>query len=195
MKKRKQLKEDVDDSKKTIEELTNELREKEREIRAKDAKLRRLNDKVDSLVVETEELDSIRSDLSFEEDKEKGQFLPSRAINERKKKPTGEQSLKGAGTTGRKRRRETWNAAKEINGGEEGGRFGLVDTVDKLVKTEEIINIIEKAKCKNLKQQVFPKLYKKYLVEYEKSDANMVRSVATYYSNGVMGKKKIPLHL
>lgn len=62
--------------------------------------------------------------------------------------------------------------------------------MDKLVKAEEAVDIIEEAKCNNIKNNVLPKLYKKSLVKFEKSDSNMIRSVAVYYSNGVMGKKK-----
>ncbi|XP_031550490.1 uncharacterized protein LOC116287922 [Actinia tenebrosa] len=181
MKRRKQIKEA--ERKRKI--LNDELEVKSKKIRAKDAKLRRLNEKVDSLVQEIEEVDDIRVELRNEE--EKADFLPSRAVNARKKKETG-QRLKP--TTSRKRRRETLGAAKEIHEGEKGARYGLVDTVDKAVKAEEAVKIIEEAKCNNLKQKVFPKLYRKSLVEFEKSDSNMVRSVAVYYSNGVMGKKK-----
>ena len=35
-----------------------------------------------------------------------------------------------------------------------------------------------------------PKLYKKESTAFEKSDTNMLRSVAVYYSGGVMGKRK-----
>jgi hypothetical protein len=46
----------------------------------------------------------------------------------------------------------------EIHGGENAGSYGLVDTIDKLVKTEKLVEIIQKAECKNLKNHVFPKL-------------------------------------
>lgn len=134
---------------------------------------------------EIEEVDGIKRELRQED--RKAVFLSARAVNERKKCETGEQ-LKP--TTSRKRRRETLTAAKEIHGGTEGAHFGLLDTVDKVVKAGEAVNIMEKAKCDNLKQKVFPLIYKKSVVVFEKSDDNMIRSVSVYYSNGVMGKKK-----
>lgn len=114
-------------------------------------------------------------------------FLSSRAVNARKRKETGE-SLKV--TTRRKRRRETLAAAKDIHGGHKGAIDGLVDTVDKLLKAEDIIDAAEKNKCGTLKSKVIPKLYKKSSKEFETSSNNMLRSIAVYYTNGVMGKKK-----
>ena len=46
------------------------------------------------------------------------------------------------------------------------------------------------AKCKKLKEKVFPKVYKSAVKGYESNTENMRHSVAVYYSNGVMGKVK-----
>ncbi|XP_068748992.1 uncharacterized protein [Montipora capricornis] len=46
------------------------------------------------------------------------------------------------------------------------------------------------SKSKKITERVIPKLYKKELTAFEKSDTNMLRSVAVYYSGGVMGKRK-----
>jgi hypothetical protein len=43
--------------------------------------------------------------------------------------------------------------------------------------------------CKKMKR-VFAKFYSKELNDYEHSSENMLRSIALYYSNGIMGKKK-----
>ncbi|KXJ10774.1 hypothetical protein AC249_AIPGENE5510 [Exaiptasia diaphana] len=185
-KKNKHLKEQLVDKEKTIKDLNAQISEKESEIRAKRAKLQRLNEKVDSLVKEAEELDSIRQDLAVPRNS-KSKHSSSRSVNARRKKPSG---LDLKSTTSRKRRRETMEAAVEINGGVEGARYGLVDTVDKHVRPEKIAEAIEKGKCNNIKNKAFPKVYKKALKEFEKSDDNMYRSVGVYYSKSVMGKNK-----
>jgi len=59
-----------------------------------------------------------------------------------------------------------------------------------LVETDEIVETIQKAKCKNIRNRVFPKIYQKSLLKFENSDVNMVRSVAIYYSKGVMRGNK-----
>ena len=66
----------------------------------------------------------------------------------------------------------------------------MVDIIDKLVETDEIVETIQKAKCKNIRNRVFPKIYQKSLLKFENSDVNMVRSVAIYYSKGVMRGNK-----
>ena len=43
---------------------------------------------------------------------------------------------------------------------------------------------------KQLTNKVVSKEYKKSVLEFEKSDDNTVRSIATYYASGVMGKRK-----
>ena len=47
------------------------------------------------------------------------------------------------------------------------------------------------SRSKKVTKKVIPKLYKKELTPFEKSDTNMLRSVAVYYSGGVMGKENI----
>lgn len=94
--------------------------------------------------------------------------MPMRTVNAQKKLPIWVH-LKN--TTSRKRR-ETFEAATEINGSQEGASYGLVDTVDKSVKAGRIVEVIEKAKCRNLKSKVLPNVYK-----FKKSDKKMLRSV------------------
>ena len=43
---------------------------------------------------------------------------------------------------------------------------------------------------KQLTNKVVSKEYKKSVIEFEKSQDNTVRSIATYYASGVMGKQK-----
>ena len=48
-------------------------------------------------------------------------------------------------------------------------------------------------KCEKIKEKVLPKVYKEDLKRYESSLDNMLRSIAVYYRNGVMGKDKYRL--
>ena len=43
---------------------------------------------------------------------------------------------------------------------------------------------------KQLTNKVVSKEYKKSVSEFEKSHDNIVKSIATYYASGVMGKRK-----
>ena len=43
---------------------------------------------------------------------------------------------------------------------------------------------------KQLTNRVVSKGYGKNVLKFEKSDDNIVRSIATYYASGVMGKRK-----
>ena len=43
---------------------------------------------------------------------------------------------------------------------------------------------------KQLSNRVVSKEYKKSIFEFEKSDDNTIRSIATFYASGVMGKRK-----
>lgn len=65
---------------------------------------------------------------------------------------------------------------------------GLLDTLDRRCSEDHLVGGI--AKCKKLKEKVFPKLYKKAVDEFEHTSENMLRSIAVYYSKGVMGKIK-----
>ena len=108
----------------------------------------------------------------------------------RRKLPTGSSTC--SATTGKKRRNKTMQAAKEIHGGSQEDRRpatqGLLETVDRKCSEAEIINSI--GSCKKLKGKVFPKVYKKDLQVFESSTDNMLRSIAVYYSKGVMGRVK-----
>jgi hypothetical protein len=66
----------------------------------------------------------------------------------------------------------------------------LLDTIESKCEEDELFNAIGVGRCKKLKEKVFPKVYKKDVKSYESTTENMLRSVAVYYSNGVMGKVK-----
>jgi hypothetical protein len=64
----------------------------------------------------------------------------------------------------------------------------LLDTLNRRCSEDHLVGGI--VKCKKLKEKVFPKLYKKAVDEFEHTSENMLRSIAVYYSKGVMGKIK-----
>ena len=68
------------------------------------------------------------------------------------------------------------------------GTIGLLETMEKKCKEDDIVEGMKK--CKKLKEKVLPGIYKEDLKEYESSDDNMLRSIAVYYSKGVMGEDK-----
>ena len=65
--------------------------------------------------------------------------------------------------------------------------MGLIDAVEMRCEEDDLVEVV---KGKKLKERVFPKIQKKAVKSYESSTENMLRSVAVYYSNGVMGKSK-----
>lgn len=93
--------------------------------------------------------------------------------------------------TKRRRSAETLEVAKRIHGGDAGSlkatTAGLLDTIDRKCLEDDLVGGMEK--CKKLKEKVIPKIYKA-VDEFEHASENMLRSIAVYYSNGVMGKIK-----
>jgi hypothetical protein len=65
---------------------------------------------------------------------------------------------------------------------------GMLDTLEKKCKKEDIVDGLKK--CENLKKKVFPSVYKEKLRSFEKANVNMLRSIAVYYSKGVIEKEK-----
>ena len=116
-------------------------------------------------------------------------MLSVRGIRSRQKRPTGAGELSGAAN--RQRRADTFQAACEIHGATKEDLkpavAGLVDTIEKKSPESHIVDSLSNS---NKLKRAFSKLYKKELDKFESSDDNMVRSVAVYYSSGVMGKKK-----
>ena len=119
------------------------------------------------------------------------QFSISKAATGRRRsKPTGEECCPES--TARKRRIETLEAVNAIHGGSsempKPGTIGMIETLNKKCKMDDIVDGVKRSK--KLKEQVLPKVYKEDLTRYESSSDNMLRSIAVYYSKGVMGKVK-----
>ena len=94
--------------------------------------------------------------------------------------------------TATKRRKETFEAAIKIHGGKKDNSAatiaGLVDTISTKFPSDALASSM--STNGKLCNQVFPKIYNRKVVEFEASGDNMLRSIATYFSKGVMGKKK-----
>lgn len=87
-----------------------------------------------------------------------------------------------------------FEAACQINGGSNEkngqvpGEVGLCRTTVKKCSDKILVEVFSKSD--KVTHRVIPKIYKKSLKVYENSDENMLRSIAVYYSGGVMGKRK-----
>ena len=94
----------------------------------------------------------------------------------------------------RRRSAETYQAAESIHAVRSGDKrsctIGLLETIEKKCEEYDLVNAIKAGKCKKLKERVFPKVYRKAMKGYESTTENILRSVAVYYSNGLMGKVK-----
>ena len=91
-----------------------------------------------------------------------------------------------------KRRQETFNAAMVIHGGtEENPRpaiEGMFDTLCKRSKLDDMTNLV--SSNAKLQARVASAHCSREIRSFETSDENVLRSVAAYYSGGVMGKTK-----
>lgn len=65
--------------------------------------------------------------------------------------------------------------------------IGMIEALERS-KGEDIVKAMKKSK--KMKGKVVPRLYKEDLIKFESSNDNMFRSIALYYSKGVMGKDK-----
>ena len=65
---------------------------------------------------------------------------------------------------------------------------GMFDTLQKRCRLDKLTKYV--TENKQLTNRVVSKVYKESVLEFEKSDDNIVRSIATYYASGVMGKRK-----
>ena len=90
------------------------------------------------------------------------------------------------------RRNETFNAAALIHGGTKTNKKppldGMFDTSNHRCRLSDLANNI--CDVDNLQERVVSKAYSKRVCSLENSEENVIRSVATYYSAGVMGKRK-----
>jgi len=91
-----------------------------------------------------------------------------------------------------KRRHETIEAAAKIHGTtnvhSSAYYKGLFDTLQNRCKLDTLTTYV--TGNKQLTNRVVSEEYKKSLLEFQKSDDNNKRSIATFYASGVMGKRK-----
>ena len=59
-----------------------------------------------------------------------------------------------------------------------------------MVKSSKDILVDVMSSSEKFKRSVMPRVYKKLLNSYESSEENLIRSIAVYYSVGIVGKKK-----
>ncbi|CAB3983194.1 Hypothetical predicted protein, partial [Paramuricea clavata] len=94
--------------------------------------------------------------------------------------------------TATKRRRETMTAVSAIHGASKKNLKpaydGMFDTLQKRCKMKDLTNYV--LGNENLTKTVVSEYYKKELKDFEKLKENAERSIATFYSSGVMGKRK-----
>ena len=125
-------------------------------------------------------------------------YLPEKSIKLRQKKPTVLTSPLSQ-SQARKRRAELFEAACQIHGGRHGtncrtpGEVGLCETTVKKCSNDILVKVFSKSQ--KIKKKVLPKVYKENLPKCEASDENILRSIAVYYSRGVMGNKSAVQHI
>ena len=95
-------------------------------------------------------------------------------------------------STLKRRRSDTFASAFNIHGATKSNKKpvfdGLFDTLNKKCKTDVLGNYV--LSNKRLTTYVIKKKSKQERAAFEASEANVLRSIATYYSAGVMGKRK-----
>lgn len=150
---------------------------------------------MEGLVASIEERNVIQAELGAGSDEpaRKKRFLSDKSIAARQKNPTSLDENLLSEATVRRRRSELFEAACQINGGTTSwslpGVVGLCDTTVKKCPENILVKVFSQSD--KITKRVIPKVYKGALDDFEKSDSNFVRSVAVYYSGGVMGKKNI----
>lgn len=91
-----------------------------------------------------------------------------------------------------KRRHETFNAALVIHGGTEKNTRpaieGMFDTLCKRSKLDDITKLV--SSNEKLQSRVASDHCSRKIRSFETSNENVLRSIACYYSGGVMGKRK-----
>ena len=141
-----------------------------------------------SVVEKIEDMKDIGRELS--EEKSSGSQAGSSSLS-RRKIGTGYENC--SERTRRRRSAETYKAAEKIHAGREGDvkscTIGLLNTIESKCDEDDLVDAMNDGRCKKLRK-VFPRVYKKALRSYESTTEDMLRSIAVYYSNGVMGKVK-----
>ena len=149
---------------------------------------------MEELVASIEERNVIQAELGAGSDEpaRKKRFLSDKSIAARQKNPTSLDENLLSEATVRRRRSELFEAACQINGGTTNwslpGVVRLCDTTVKKCPENNLVQVFSRSD--KITKRFIPKVYKGALDDFEKSDSNFVRSVAVYYSGGVMGKKK-----
>ena len=91
-----------------------------------------------------------------------------------------------------KRRHETFNAAMAIHGGTEQNACpaieGMFDTLCKRSKLEQMTKLV--SSNEKLQTRVASDHCSRKIKAFETSNENVLRSIACYYTGGVMGKRK-----
>ena len=91
-----------------------------------------------------------------------------------------------------KRRHETFNAAMAIHGGTEKNACpaieGMFDTLCKRSKLEQMTKLV--SSNEKLQTRVASDHCSRKIKAFETSNENVLRSIACYYTGGVMGKRK-----
>ena len=147
---------------------------------------------VGRLVREIKEVEKLEDEVMEEINQAKHQgnsgFPISReTMVNRQEAPTGTPGY--GSSTGRKRRQETMQAACATHGGSNSNTTqATIAMVKTRSKEEDIVKALRKTA--KLKGKVLPKLYKEDRRKFESSNDNMLRSIACYYSKGVMGRAK-----
>lgn len=94
--------------------------------------------------------------------------------------------------TATKRRHETMQAAAEVHGATKENVnpafYGMFDTLQKRCKVETLTDYVLSNDA--LAKSVVSKYYSEKIKAFETSHENITRSIATYYSSGVLGKRK-----
>ena len=95
-------------------------------------------------------------------------------------------------STASDRRERTFKAALKIHGGstlrQKPAMDGLFDTMNKKFTVRYFKEYF--GENHTIKKHVLPDVYKRELKEFEGSATNVIRSIAVYYSAGVLGKRK-----
>ncbi|XP_028414086.1 uncharacterized protein LOC114537163 [Dendronephthya gigantea] len=157
--------------------LKKEIRGKQQKVRRLKSKLSRTSSKSEALLQEVNKLP-----------KEVNLRYPIRTPTP----PNNQQNNAASRSTLSRRREETFVAALSINGGtllnKRPAFNGLFDTLSKKCKLDDLGNYV--LSNDKLTSYVIEQKQKKDRLAFEASEANNLRSIATYYTAGVMGKRK-----
>lgn len=119
-----------------------------------------------------------------------GFSITKKTISKRQSAPTGTPNCKESSS--KQRRQETMKTVCAIHGGSVDdmapATIGMVETLERKCKEKDVLAAI--SKCRKIRNNVLPEIYKEDLVRFESSDENMLRSIVVYYSSGIMGRDK-----